>query len=98
MDVLTIRQGDKHDVRLEIGNSPIDLSGGSAEVHVQPSLGGTVQSFNATVGANNVIIWPLDGTLLPGKYLLEVEITVGLSIVTAPSNKNITLIVLDELA
>ena len=98
METLTIKRGDKHDVRLAIGNSPLALLGGVAKVHVQPSLGGSAIVFNATVGADNIVTWSLDGTLDVGRFLMEVQVTLGLFIVTAPSNGMITLTVLDDLA
>lgn len=97
METLTIKRGDKHDVKLTIGNPPMDLSAGTVEVHVTPSLGGTAQIFTATI-SNNVVTWALNGNLPVGRYLLEVQVTLGAFIVTAPSDGNMILVVLPDLA
>lgn len=95
--VLTIKEGDKHNVELTIGNSPLNLSGGTVVVNVEPSAGGTAQQFPASI-AGNVVTWALDGTLTAGRYKLEVQVTVGGSIVTAPSDSYMSLVVLADLA
>ena len=98
MEQLIIKRGDKHDVQLTIGNPPLDLAGGVAKVHVKPSVNGTAEVFDGTLNGN-VVTWTLDGTLDPGKYILEVQITVGGNwIVTAPSDGMMDLIVLQDLA
>ena len=97
MDTLTVKRGDTHDVRLTIGNAPADLSAGVVKVHVKPSLGGTAEVFDATID-ENVVTWAMDGTLAAGRYLLEVQVTVGGWIVTAPSDRMMSLIVLGDLA
>jgi len=98
MEQLTIKRGDKHDVRLNIGNPPMDLAGGVAKVHVRPSIVGAAEVFDATLDGN-VVTWTLDGTLDPGKYILEVQITVGGNwVVTAPSDGMMILVVLQDIA
>lgn len=94
---LTIKRGDKHDVRLTIVNAPLDMVGGQVKVFVTPSLGGTTTEFNATLDGDTVV-WALDGTLDVGKYKLEVQVTVGGFVVTSPSNGWMDLVVLQDLA
>lgn len=95
---LTIKRGDKHVVELRITTPPTNLATGVVKVFVTPSIGGTVQPFNATIDANNVVSWQLDGSLAVGKYRLEVQVTVGSQIVTAPSDGWMELIVLQDLS
>lgn len=97
MDELTIKRGDEHDVRLTIGNPPRALTGGVAKVHVRPSLGGASIVYNATLDGN-VVVWPLDGLLPAGRFLLEVQVTVAGEVITAPSNGMMSLTVLADLA
>jgi len=98
VDTLTVKRGDKHDVKLLIGNPPMDLSAGVTKVHVKPSTGtDPAQVFNATLSGNEVL-WSLDGTLPVGNYLLEVQVTVGGFIVTAPNDGMMNLIVMQDLA
>jgi hypothetical protein len=98
VDVLTIKEGDIHNVRLTIGNSPAELAGGTVKVHVSPSAGGTALTpFDASI-AGNVVTWALDGTIPAGRYKLEVQITVGPSVITAPSDGYMSLVVLSDLA
>jgi hypothetical protein len=97
MEQLTLKRGDVHNVPLSIGNPPIDLSAGVAKVHVRPSLGGATQIFNATLNGNTVT-WPYPGTLPVGKYILEVQVTLGGSVVTAPSDEMMELTVMQDLA
>lgn len=97
METLTIKRGDKHDVKLTIVNAPLDLSGGTAKVFVTPSVGGTAQQFNASLNGN-IVTWALDGTLNVGKYKLEVQVTVSGFIVTAPNDGWAELVVLQDLA
>lgn len=99
MDTLTVKRGDKHDVRLTIGNPPMDLTGGAVAVHVKPSSGAAAaQVFPATIDGENVVTWSMDGTIAVGKYKLEVQVTLGGFIVTAPSDGNMQLVVLQDLA
>lgn len=98
MDTLTVKRGDKHDVRLTISNPPMSLAGGTVEVHVKPSIEGPAVTFAATIDDENVVTWSLDGTLAAGKYKLEVEVTLGGFIVTAPNDGNMVLVVLPDLA
>lgn len=95
---LTIKRGDKHVVELRITTPPTNLAGGTVKVFVTPSVGGTAQTFNATIDANNVVSWQLDGSLAVGKYRLEIQVTVGLQIVTAPSDGWMDLVVLQDLS
>jgi len=97
MDVLTIKEGDIHNVQLTIGNSPTALAGGTVVVNVTPSAGGTAVQFPASI-AGNVVTWALDGSLVAGRYKLEVQVTVGGAIVTAPSDGYMSLVVLADLA
>lgn len=97
MDQLTIKRGDKHDVKLTIVNAPVDMTSGVVKVHVIPSIGGTAQVFAATI-VGNVVTWTLDGTLPAGRYRLEVQVTVGAYVVTAPSDGTMELTVLQDLA
>lgn len=93
---LIIKRGDKHDVQLTISNAPASLVGGTVKVLVTPSLGGTTQTFTGSL-IGNVVTWSLDGTLDVGNYRLEVEVTVGALIVTAPSDGTMGLVVLQDL-
>lgn len=97
MGTLTIKRGDKHDVKLTIVNAPLDVSGGVTKVFVTPSTGGTTLQFSATV-LGKTVTWALDGSLTVGKYKLEVQVTVGGFVVTAPSDGWLELIVLQDLA
>lgn len=98
MDQLTIKRGDKHDVKLTIVNAPVNMASGVVKVHVIPSIGGTAQVFTAATIVGNVVTWALDGTLLAGRYRLEVQVTVGAYVVTAPSDGTMELTVLQDLA
>lgn len=98
MTTLTVKRGDKYDVKLSIHNAPMDLTAGVVKVHVTPSVGGSATVFNATIDSNDVVTWPLDGTLPVGKYKLEVQVTVGGWIVTSPSDDMMDLLVLQDLA
>lgn len=97
MAVLTVKRGDKYEVKLSIHNAPMDLTTGVAKVHVAPSVGGTAFVFAATI-ANGIVTWPMDGSLAVGRYKLEVEVTIGLWIVTAPSDGLEELVVIPDLA
>ena len=97
METLTIKRGDKHDVKLTIVNAPLDLTGGTTQVFVTPSIGGAAQTFPATLSGNTVT-WALDGNLAVGKYKLEVQVTVSGFVVTAPNDGWVELIVLQDLA
>lgn len=97
METLTIKRGDKHDVKLTIVNAPLELAGGVAKVLVRPSIGGTAQQFPASL-SGDVVTWALDGTLAAGKYKLEVEVTVSGFVVTAPNDGWVVLEVLKDLA
>lgn len=97
METLTIKRGDKHDVKLTIVNAPLDLSGGVTKVFVTPSIGGgATLTFNASL-SGSVVTWTLDGSLAVGKYKLEVQVTVGIFVVTAPNDGWVELIVLQDL-
>lgn len=91
-----IKRGDKHDVKLTIVGPPMNLNGGTAKVFVTPSAGGSVTPFNATI-LDNVVTWSLDGTLPVGKYNLEVQVTIGGNIVTAPNGGYMELRVVQDL-
>lgn len=93
---LTIKRGDKHSVQLTIVNPPENLTGGTVRILVTPSTGGDAQEFSGSLVAN-VVTWALDGTLEAGNYRLEVEVTVGSFIVTAPSDGTMSLVVLPDL-
>lgn len=94
---LTIKRNDKHAVELTIVSPPTNLNGGTVRILVTPSAeGGTAQEFSGTI-SNNVVTWTLDGTLEAGNYRLEVEVTVGSFIVTAPSDGTMSLVVLPDL-
>ena len=97
METLTIKRGDKHDVRLTIVNAPLSLTGGATKVFVTPSIGGTTMQFDATI-SGDVVTWTLDGTIPVGKYRLEVQVTVSGFIVTAPNDSWVELVVLQDLA
>jgi hypothetical protein len=97
VETLTIKRGDKHDVKLLIVNAPITLTGGTTKVFVTPSIGGTAQQFNASL-SGDIVTWTLDGTLTVGKYKLEVQVTVSGLIVTAPNDGWLELVVLQDLA
>lgn len=95
---LTIKRGDVHVVELRITTPPTNLANGFVKVMVTPSIGGPVTQFDATIDADNVVFWHLDGSLAVGRYRLEVQVTVGTEIVTAPSDGWMELIVLQDLA
>lgn len=97
MERLKIKRGDNHNVLLNVGNPPMDLAGGVTKVHVAPSLGGATQIFNATINGN-VVTWPYDGTLAVGKYILEVQVTIGGWVVTSPSDGMMELEIVQDLA
>lgn len=98
MQTLTVKYRDKYTVRLTIGNPPVDLNGGTTKVFVKPSAGtGAVLSFDATLSGNDVL-WALDGTIPVGKYKLEVQVTVGPYIVTAPSDQMMEFVVIPDNA
>lgn len=94
---LTVKRGDKHDVRLTVVNAPLDMASGVATVHVTPSTGGTATTFPGVIDGDDVI-WSLDGSLAVGRYKLEVQITVGLFVMTAPNDDWMELVVLQDLA
>lgn len=98
METLKIKRGDKHDVRLTIVNSPIDLTGGVAKVFVSPSIGGVAATQYTATLAGNTVTWALDGLLAVGKYKLEVQVTVSGFVVTAPNDSWVELQVLQDLA
>lgn len=96
METLTIKRGDKHDVKLTIVNAPLDLTGATVKVLVTPSVGGTATTFLATLSGSTVT-WALDGTLAAGKYKLEVEASVSGFVMTAPNDSYVELVVLKDL-
>lgn len=97
METLTIKHGDKHDVKFRIVNAPVDTAGGTTKVYVTPAVGGSTLTFNASI-SNSVVTWTLDGTLPVGKYRLEVEVTISGFVVTAPNDGYVELVVLKDLA
>lgn len=100
---LTVRRGDTHPVYwriLDAAGVPIDLTGATAELHVKPTKpSGPAVTLIATVEpVEKRIRHDLTGTLAPGDYAYELEITKDGAIMTAPTRENGVLTVLPDLA
>jgi hypothetical protein len=98
---MTVRQGDTHAVYWQVldDGSPIDLTGMTAEIHLRPAKGGTALELPAVVDAiEQRIKHTLTGALVPGTYLLEIELTKDGVIATAPTAANDTLTVVAQIA
>lgn len=98
---MTVRQGDTHSVYWQVleDGVPIDLTGMTAEIHIRPAKGTTVTDLAAeVVEIDNRIKHILTGTLAPGTYLLEIELSKAGVIATAPTAKNDTLTVVPQIA
>ena len=98
---MTVRQGDTHDVFWQItdNGAPIDLTGMTAEIHVQPVKGSAAVTTLAAVveEVDNRVKHTLTGALAPGTYRLEIELTKDGVVATAPTAKNDTLTVVPQI-
>ena len=98
---MTVREGDTHDVSWQITDNggPMDLTGAIAEIHVRPIKGTAITTLTAVVDPiEQRVTHTLTGTLAPGTYLLEIELTKEGIITTAPTSKNDTLTVVPQIA
>lgn len=105
---MTVRQGDTHAVYWKVTDGDVengvphevDLSGMTAEIHVKLSAKGSpsIDLLAVVEESENRIRHNLTGTLAPGTYLLEIELTKDGVIATAPTAKNDTLTVVTQIA
>lgn len=90
---ITVKRGDQHPITFNVN---ADLTGSTVRLLCK---GRTLTVLDTTVtdAAEGVVTHDLDGTLAVGAYLLELEITQGDTIVTAPTNGYTRLTVKPDL-
>lgn len=94
----TIRTGDTHKLTFTVGSPSgvVNISGATGRLLLRKITGGGgVFDLPTTVTdpVAGTLTHQLDGTLLPGIYLLEIELTVNGEIITVPSDGADRLIV-----
>lgn len=100
---IKVKEGDTHPLVLEVttaGGTDVDLTGASVRVLIRPrgsSADGTVLAATVTNAAAGELTHNLTGTIAPGAYDLEVEITQGGVITTTPTDGYVTFIVVDDI-
>lgn len=97
MQQITVKQRDRYATTWSTG---IDLTGATVRLIARAIGTGVVTILPHTVPTplNGDIIHTLDGTLLPGSYQIEAELTRGAYVATAPSDDYSMLIVIPDLA
>jgi archaellum component FlaG (FlaF/FlaG flagellin family) len=98
-----VKRGDTHDIVFTVKNAArqtVDLSGSSVRILGRRKGDRTLEVFelDAELGADpGTVIHTLTGTLDVGVYRLEVEITEGAVITTAPADGWVELQVTSDL-
>jgi hypothetical protein len=79
---VTVKQNDKHPTTWKVNMSLV-----GATVRLLASKSGTTIPLACTITdvANGVVTHVLDGTLVPGIYRVELEVTRGAEIITFPN-------------
>lgn len=102
----TVKKGDTHAITLTVFDTvgstptPLDLTGATVRLLAKAGEATTVV-LTATLDADpttGIVHHTLTGTLPAGTYKVEVEVTQGGAITTAPTTGYATLIVEDDLA
>jgi hypothetical protein len=99
----TVKQGDTHSITLTVYESvggvptPLDLTGSTVRLLAKLGTETTV-ILTAALGVDpGTVEHTLTGTLAAGTYSVEVEVTQGGAITTAPTEGYATLIVTPDL-
>jgi hypothetical protein len=99
----TVKSGDTHAITLTVFDdvgAPVDLTGSTVRLLAKLAAGGTLEVLDATLDAaptTGMVHHTLTGTLVAGTYNVEVEVTLGGVITTAPTEGYATLIVTPDL-
>lgn len=97
----TVKRGDTNLITLTVKDSAgvaVNLSGSTVRLLAVPISGGGATVLSASLGAGTgTVEHLLTGTLAVGTYSLEVEVTQGGVVTTAPSEGYATLIVTPDL-
>lgn len=103
--MLRVKRGDTHDIVLTaagLDGKPVDLTGADVRVHAKLRRSGS-----EPILLDSAVIEPvsegrvrhrLTGTLEPGEYAVEIELTRNNVITTAPTHGTITLVVEPDIA
>lgn len=93
--MLTIKRGDKYPLTFTVN---MDLTGASVRLLVKSPLGLVEELPSAIQDASaGTVVHHLTGTLAPGTYTVELEVTQGGQIVTFPSASFEELRVVNDL-
>jgi hypothetical protein len=95
LPALTVKQGDRYPTYWTV---PLNLTGASVRLIARKRLGPpVVLSTTITDPTSGQVEHVLDGTLTVGNYRVELEITRGAEIITAPTSTYENLRVIADL-
>lgn len=96
-----VKRGDTHAITFTVNDeagAPIDLTGSTVRLLAKLQGGSTLETLAASLGGTTgTVVHNLDGDLAVGTYDVEVEVTLGGVITTAPTDGYATLIVTQDL-
>jgi hypothetical protein len=97
----TVKQGDTHAITFTVKDAdgaPVVLDAATVLLHARRGDGGDLIVLPHTLGVDpGTITHQLDGTLVDGQYSLEIEVTIGGVVTTAPTDGFAKLIVTPDL-
>ena len=99
---VTIKQGDTHDTVWTVGDAdaaPVNLTGATVRLLARRQGTTTTITLASTItdAIAGKVTHSLTGTLIAGVYDVELEVTSGGDIVTAPNDGYETLVVVADL-
>jgi hypothetical protein len=90
-----VKSGDQYPTTWHV---PLNLTGSTVRlVAKKPGFPAVVLPTTIVDAANGVVEHVLTGTLAVGNYLVEMEVTNGATVVTAPTDSYENLIVIPDL-
>jgi hypothetical protein len=95
--MITVKRGDTHPITLTVaGDDVVDLTGATVKMFARRSTAQAIP-LEVTATGPNTLTHTLTGTLQPGMYRLEVEITRDGVVRTAPTSGYLQLDVQADL-
>ncbi len=95
MRVLTVKSGDKYPTLWMV---PMDLTNSTVRLIAKNKFGAvSVLATTIKNAADGIVEHVLTGTLAPGEYRVELEITRGSEVITAPTDGYENLKVIPDL-